>query len=90
LPTQFQWLIVYGRTLTRLNDLGVEPHIIEALVNHVGGSAKAGVAGVYNRSAYAVQKRAALSLWCDHIRKLTGEAKADQPEADVVPLRRLG
>lgn len=56
------------RTLvTRLNDLGVEPHIIEALVNHSGGVAKAGVAGVYNRSAYGPQKAAALILWCDHI-----------------------
>jgi hypothetical protein len=47
--------------VTRLNDLGIEPHVIEALVNHVGGIAKAGVAGVYNRSAYAVQKRPALT-----------------------------
>lgn len=44
--------------VTRLNDLGVEPHIIEALVNHVGGIARAGIAGVYNRSAYVVQKAA--------------------------------
>jgi integrase len=74
--------------VTRLNDLGVEPHIIEALVNHVGGIARAGIAGVYNRSAYAVQKRAALSLWCDHIARLAGEAQPDR--ADVVPLRRVG
>jgi integrase len=53
--------------VTRLNDLGVEPHIIEALVNHASGRATAGVAGVYNRSAYATQKRAALELWCHHV-----------------------
>jgi integrase len=78
--------------VTRLNDLGVEPHIIEALVNHVGGSAKAGVAGVYNRSAYAVQQRAALALWCDHVAHLTGGAVVDHgpAEANVVPLRRAG
>ena len=75
--------------VTRLNDLGVEPHVIEALVNHVGGIAKAGVAGVYNRSAYAPQKRAALALWCERIGRLTGELAPDQPAA-VVPLRRLG
>lgn len=74
--------------VTRLNDLGVEPHVIEALVNHASGSAKAGVAGVYNRSAYVVQKRAALALWCDHIARLTGERPAEQGE--VVPLRRAG
>jgi len=58
--------------VTRLNDLGIEPHIIEALVNHVGGIAKSGVAGVYNRSAYAAQKRAVLAMWCDHIALLAG------------------
>jgi len=57
--------------VTRLNDLGVEPHIIEALVNHASGAAKAGVAGIYNRSAYASQKQAALARWCEHVSRLT-------------------
>jgi integrase len=52
---------------TRMADLGVQPHVIEAILNHVSGS-KAGVAGVYNRSLYAAEKRAALLLWADHIR----------------------
>jgi hypothetical protein len=58
--------------VTRLNDLGVEPHVIEALVNHVGGAAKVGVAGVYNRSAYGPQKTAALAQWCNHLAGLIG------------------
>jgi integrase len=58
--------------VTRLNDLGVEPHIIEALVNHASGHARAGVAGIYNRSAYGPQKAAALQRWCDHVAALTG------------------
>ena len=58
--------------VTRLNDLGVEPHIIEALVNHSSGAAKAGVAGVYNRAAYREQKKAALIRWCEHVTRLTG------------------
>ena len=33
---------------TRMADLGVQPHIIEAVLNHVSGH-KAGVAGIYNR-----------------------------------------
>lgn len=53
--------------VTTLNDLGVEPHIIEALVNHASGAARAGVAGVYNRAAYREQKRKALELWCGHV-----------------------
>jgi integrase len=73
--------------VTRLNDLGVEPHVIEALVNHVGGLARAGVAGVYNRSAYSMQKRAALALWCDHIAKLTGDG-GDEGCVEVARLRR--
>ena len=44
-------MISGGRLSPGECDLGVEPHVIEALVNHVGGSARAGVAGVYNRSA---------------------------------------
>jgi integrase len=61
--------------VTRLNDLGIEPHVIEALVNHASGRAKAGVAGIYNRSAYSGQKRAALTLWCDHIARVVGGAQ---------------
>lgn len=47
---------------TRMADLGVLPHVIEAVLNHVSGH-KAGVAGIYNRSSYAAEKRAALDLW---------------------------
>ena len=69
---------------TRLADLGVQPHIIEALLNHVSGH-KAGVAGIYNRAAYAPEKRAALTLWAEHI-----PALVDGVDRKVVPLRRGG
>jgi hypothetical protein len=75
--------------VTRLNDLGVEPHVIEALVNHVSGAAKRGTAGVYNKSCYAGPKAAALRLWCEHVRTLAGEAGNADP-ARVVTLRRAG
>jgi integrase len=39
-----------------------EPHVIEAVLNHISGH-KAGVAGTYNRAAYAAPKRAALEAW---------------------------
>jgi integrase len=55
--------------VTRMADLGVQPHIIEAVINHVSGH-KAGVAGIYNRATYATEKAAALSLWADHIKSL--------------------
>jgi integrase len=54
---------------TRLADLGVLPHVIEAVLNHVSGH-KAGVAGIYNRSFYAAEKRAALTLWASHVMAL--------------------
>jgi len=47
-------------------DLGVQPHVIEAALNHVSGH-KAGVAGIYKRSTYAAEKRAALELWGKHL-----------------------
>ena len=40
---------------TRMADIGVPPHIIEAVLNHVSGH-KGGVAGIYNRSVYAAGK----------------------------------
>ena len=53
-------------TVTGMAELGVQPHVIEAVVNHVSGH-KAGVAGVYNRATYAVEKREALERWSTHI-----------------------
>ena len=54
---------------TGMADIGVQPHVIEAALNHVSGH-KAGVAGLYNRSVYSVEMRAALALWADHLRAL--------------------
>lgn len=58
---------------TGMVDLGVLPHVVEALLNHVSGH-RAGVAGVYNRASYAGEKRAALDLWAQHVMKLQGSA----------------
>jgi len=55
---------------TRMADLGVLPHVVEALLNHISG-AKANVAGVYNLSLYAPEARAALELWAKHVQNLT-------------------
>jgi len=42
-------------------ELGVQPHIVEAVLNHVSGH-KGGVAGIYNRATYDKEKREALNL----------------------------
>jgi integrase len=51
---------------TGMADLGVLPHIIEAVLNHVSGH-RAGVAGVYNRARYAAEMRDALERWANHV-----------------------
>ena len=50
-------------------ELGIQPHIIEAVLNHVSGH-KAGVAGIYNRARYAVEMRDALQRWADYVEAL--------------------
>jgi integrase len=55
---------------TGMAEIGVEPHIIEAALNHVSG-AKAGVAGIYNRAHYAEEKRAALERWGAHVQSIS-------------------
>jgi hypothetical protein len=54
--------------------LGVQPHIIEAVLNHISGH-KAGVAGVYNRSTYEREVRNALATWVDHITSITQQTE---------------
>src|SRR5262249_31547557 len=51
---------------TGMADIGIAPHIIEAVLNHVSGH-KGGVAGIYNRSSYAAEKAAALARWDEHV-----------------------
>jgi integrase len=67
---------------TGLADIGIAPHIVEAVLNHVSGS-KRGVAGVYNRASYSAEKRQALDRWGAHVESiLAGEAGTN-----IVPLR---
>jgi integrase len=55
---------------TGMAELGVQPHIIEAVLNHVSGH-KAGVAGIYNRAKYSDEMRSALQKWADHLDQIT-------------------
>jgi len=61
---------------TKMADIGVQPHIIEAALNHFSGH-RGGIAGVYNRSTYEREMRNALATWHDHLRTLIagGERK---------------
>jgi integrase len=58
-------------TATGMAELGIGPHIVEAVINHVSGH-KGGVAGIYNRSSYAAEKAAALARWDAHVSSTVG------------------
>jgi integrase len=66
---------------TGMHELGIDPHVVEAVINHVSGH-KAGVAGRYNHSTYTSQKAQALARWADHIESIV----TGQP-AKVVAMR---
>jgi integrase len=57
--------------VTVMNEkLGIAPHVVEAVVNHMSGLAKAGVAGVYNRALYLDDRGKALRSWQDWLLRL--------------------
>ena len=62
-------------------EIGILPHIIEAVLNHVSGH-KGGVAGIYNRATYEKDKRDALLLWAEHLGSIVGRP------GKVTPLQR--
>jgi integrase len=54
--------------VTMMNErLGIAPHIVEAVVNHISGPSKRGVAGVYNRALYLDERRRALEAWATFV-----------------------
>jgi integrase len=69
---------------TGMASIGIEPHHIEACLNHYSGHRR-GVAGVYNRSPYERAVKAALARWSEHVLALV-EGRADK----VVSLRKRG
>jgi integrase len=67
----FVWHDLRRTVVTGMNEMGIQPHVIEAVVNHVSGS-KSGIAGVYNRAVYAEQRKAALDSWGRYVDSLIG------------------
>ncbi|MGY4447927.1 integrase [Bradyrhizobium sp. i1.3.1] len=66
--------------------LGVLPHIVESILNHVSGH-RAGVAGVYNRARYAAEMREALERWAEYVAALPAQraGRADTVIAGASP-----
>ncbi len=73
---------------TGMAELGVAPHVIEAILNHISG-ARAGVAGIYNRAAYANEKRSGLELWAAHVRRISSIPEDGFAAQNVVALSRV-
>jgi integrase len=71
-------------TATHMATLGIQPHIVEALLNHRSGH-KAGVKGIYNRATYDREVRQALLLWASHLQSIVSGG-----DKTVVPMRRTG
>ena len=68
---------------THMAEIGIQPHIIEAVLNHVSGH-KGGVAGIYNRAAYEAEKATALNRWAAHVAAIVEGRERD---SNVTPLR---
>ena len=64
---------------TRMAEL-VPPHVVEEVLNHASGH-KAGVAGIYNRASYSVEKKMALAMWAEKLMSIV-----EQRDAKVLTL----
>lgn len=70
--------------VTRLNEMGVPPHVVEACVNHISGIAKAGVAGVYNKAEYMHERKVAMERWAMELDSIvsSGDVEASRLVVD--------
>ena len=57
--------------------LGIAPHVADKILNHQSGTIS-GVAAVYQRHDFLVERKDALERWGAHIRKIVTEASSDR------------
>jgi integrase len=65
------WHDIRRSVVTLMHENGTLPHVIEAVINHVSGH-KGGIAGVYNKAAYAAERQAAMDAWGRYIDGVIG------------------
>jgi integrase len=65
---------------TGLGKLGVQPHVAEAVLNHL----PAKLIRTYDRNTYATEKKAALDLWASHLKVAIAQATG----ANVTAIRK--
>jgi integrase len=66
---------------TRLCDVGIEPHVVEQILNHQSGH-KRGVVGIYNKSKYPRAVENAVAAWDRHLRALI----EGREQRNVIPM----
>jgi integrase len=78
------WILhdIRRSTVTHMAELGIAPHVIEAVINHISGH-KGGIAGIYNHAQYREPKRIALQAWGDW---LEATVEGREPASNVVAL----
>ena len=69
---------------TDLARMGVAPHIVERLINHITGTIS-GVAAIYNRHAYMDEMRAAIDAWEKRLSLILAQPKIDSADAPPPP-----
>jgi hypothetical protein len=55
---------------TGLGKLGVQPHVAEAVLNHLPPK----LIRTYDRNSYAAEKRTALDQWATHLKSVVAQA----------------
>jgi integrase len=83
----FEWVLHdFRRSLsTALHErFGVSPAVVESILGHVGGH-KGGIAGVYNKAQYFIERRRVLAQWGKHIETI---AHGKKPTSTIVKLRK--
>ncbi len=79
--TDWRWHDARRTVATMMaENLGIDPHVIEAVLNHISGS-KGGVAGIYNRALYTDRKSLALQAWANRLDEVV-----KGPDGNVVTL----
>jgi len=71
---------------TRMCDIGIEPHVVEQILNHHGHRGGA-VGATYNRSKYQRAVQNAVEAWDRHLHGLLDEGR---DERNVIPIRHVG
>jgi integrase len=68
---------------TFMAEMGIAPHVVDKLLNHVSGSIR-GVAAVYNRHSYTDERHRALDAWANRLAVIVDT----KPRSNVVAFGR--